>query len=171
MVTNRSEHPASVRRTRRLAIPVLALLLLGLGAVSFAAAQDPPQPDFFWPYGTVQLAGENIQPSQQRVIGLANGRACGESTTLVAMAGPGVAAGDVGKTVYVVEILAEGAGAGHRPGCGRPGEPVMLYFPESRRLAQQQPSFVVGGQRVDVELGPELSYRLQGPMLASDGVN
>lgn len=139
------------------------------GGIAFAA--DPPQPDFFWPYGRVQADGANIVPEQQTVIALVNGKACGEGETLVAQAGPGVPAGDVGKTVYVVDVLADGPGSGHRPGCGFPGAPVLLYFAGAHRLALQQPVFIVGGQRFDVDLGPELSYRLQGPMLASDGVN
>ena len=150
---------------------VLVSLFLASTAVPGALAQDPPQPDFFWPYGRVQLDGANIQPPQQTVIGIVNGRACGESTTLVATQAPGVPAGDIGKTVYVVDVLADGSGTGHRAGCGHPGDSVVLYFPAVHRLSQQQPLFAVGGQRVDVDLGPELVYRLQGPMLASDGVN
>jgi len=150
---------------------VLVSLFLGIAALSLAGAQSPPQPDFFWPYGTVLLGAENILPAQQPVIGLVNGKACGESTTFIATDAPGVPEGDVGKTVYVVDILADGSGPGHRPGCGTPGAPVTLYFPESHRLSQQAPGFIAGGQRVDVSLGPELVYRLQGPMLASDGTN
>ena len=150
---------------------MLASLLLAAGVVSYAGAQDPPRPDFFWPYGTVQLDGANIEPAEQQVIGIVNGVACGESTTFMATAGPGVPPGDVGKTVYVVDVLAGGSGAGQRFGCGHPGDAVTLYFPESRRMALQVPAFVVGGQRVDLALGVELGFRLQGPMLASDGVN
>ena len=150
---------------------MLVSLFLGLAALSLAGAQNPPQPDFFWPYGTVLLGGENIEPAQQPVIGLVNGKACGESTTFIATDAPGVPAGDVGKTVYVVDILADGSGPGHRPGCGTLGAPVALYFPESNRLSQQASAFTVGGQRVDVSLASELIYRLQGPMLASDGTN
>jgi hypothetical protein len=147
---------------------VLASAALGAGT---AFGQNPPQPDFFWPYGKVQLAGSNIEPQQQTVIGLVNGRACGEATTLVAAPGPGVPAGDVGKTVYVVDVLADGSNAGQRPGCGHPGDLVHLYFVGSHRLAAQQAFFAAGGQRFDVELGPELSFRLTTPVLASDGSN
>ena len=138
---------------------------------SLAFAVDPPAPDFFWPYGRVQLDGANIEPSQQTVIALVNGRACGEATTFIAVAGPGVPEADVDKTVYVVDVLADGNGAGQRMGCGYAGAPVALYFVGSRRLAQQQPAFLAGGERVDVDLGPELQFRLQGPMVAADGVN
>ena len=39
-----------------------------------AVAQSPPQPDFFWPFGTVQVGGENISPEEQLVIAFVNGR-------------------------------------------------------------------------------------------------
>ena len=149
---------------------VLVLVSLAFGA-NIALGQNPPHPDFFWPYGTVQLGGSNIEPAQQTVIGLVNGRACGEATTLVATAGPGVPPGDVGKTVYVVDVLADGPNAGQRPGCGHPGDQVLLYFVGSHRLAVQQAFFAVGGQRLDVQLGPELAFRLTTPVLASDGSN
>lgn len=134
-------------------------------------AADPPQPDFFWPYGQVRLDGANIDPAEQPVIGLVNGRACGQATTRVAQAGPGVPAGDVGKTVFVVDILANGLEVGHRPGCGHPGDAVQLYFPLARRLGVQGALFVAGPQRLDVDLGPELQFALRGPMVASDGAN
>lgn len=144
---------------------------LALATASAAIAVDPPQPDFFWPFGTVQSGGENIQPAQQRVIAVVNGKACGEALTLVAQVGPGVPPSDVGKTVYVVDVLADGTGTGQRPGCGRPGDQVLLYFTGSKAIAAQAATFVVGNQRFDVELGPTLQYSLQGPMLASDGTN
>ena len=136
-----------------------------------ALSQSPSPPDFFWPYGTVQAGGSNIEPAQQTVIGLVNGRACGDATTLVAPPGPGVPAGDVGKTVYVVDVLADGFNLGQRPGCGHPGDTVYLYFVGSHRLAAQQAFFTAGGQRFDVQLGPELAFRLTAPVLASDGPN
>ena len=146
-------------------------MFLALGAIRAAGAVDPPQPDFFWPYGKVQVDGENVAPPVQRVIGIVNGRACGEAMTLVAQAGPGVPAGDVGKTVYVVDILAAGPGPGQRPGCGAPGDPVSLYFPELHRFALQQTTFLAGNRRFDVDLGPEMPFRLVGPLLAADGLN
>lgn len=154
-----------------LAAGVLASLCLGFAASRPAGAADPPQPDFFWPYGKVQVDGANISPPVQRVVGIVNGRACGEASTLVAQAGAGVPAGDVGKTVYVVDILADGANAGQRVGCGHPGDFVSLYFPDIHRFSLQQALFAPGSLRFDVDLGPELSFRLQGPMLAADGSN
>lgn len=166
----RSEHFIWRQRILRAFGGVLVLASVAFGAGT-ALGQSPPQPDFFWPYGKVQLGGSNIEPPQQTVIGLVNGRACGEATTLVAAAGPGVPPGDVGKTVYVVDVLADGTNSGQRPGCGRPGDPVLLYFAGSHRMASQQTFFSAGSQRFDLELGPELFFRLTTPVLASDGAN
>ncbi len=167
MEAKRSER--SKGRRTAVALGALAFSCAAAGVTS-ALAIDPPQPDFFWPHGTVQLAGENVEPEVQPVIALVNGRACGEAETFVAQAGEGVPPGDVGKTVYVVNVLADGTSAGQRPGCGEAGELVSLYFVGSHRLALQQPQFAVGGLRVDLELGPELSFRMPLPMLAGDGV-
>lgn len=147
------------------------MLVLALAAAFVAGpvlAADPPRPDFFWPYGRVTVDGVNAEPSVQTVIALVDGKACGEATTRVAVEGVGVPTGDIGATVYVVDVLADGAGAGQRTGCGRAGATVMLYFAGSRRIAMQEPAFVAGGQRVDVELGPELAFRVTGPMVAGE---
>ena len=165
----RSEHSSRRTRTARTLAGVLAFSLLA-GLLTPAFAQNSPQPDFFWPYGRVQQGGTNIVPETQTVVGLVNGKACGEAVTKVAQAGPGVPAGDVGKTVYVVDILANGTGPGQRPGCGTPGASVQLYFAGSHRMASQQTFFTAGPQRFDVELGPELGFRLTAPVLASDGM-
>jgi hypothetical protein len=149
---------------------VLASLILGLVPFGLVAAVDPPQPDFFWPYGRVAVDGENIAPPQQPVIAVVNGKACGEANTQMAVAGPGVPAGDAGKTVYVVDVLAAGSSTGHRENCGTPGDQVLLYFPAVHRIAVQVLVFAQGSQRADVDLGPELQYRLSGAMLAGDGV-
>lgn len=159
------------RQQRRLAVGVLASAFLALSVLGLVSAADPPQPDFAWPYGKVQLDGENLTPPVQRVIALVNGKTCGEAMTLTAQAGNGVPVGDVGKTVYVVDVLADGTSAGQRSGCGRPGDVISLYFPDSHRMAAQQTTFQAGSQRLDLDLGPELSFRLQGPMLANDGLN
>lgn len=167
----RSEHVWPHTSRMRLLAGVLASFCLGLAGFSAVRAIDPPQPDFFWPYGRVQLDGANIAPAAQRVIGIVNGRACGEAETFLVDEGPGVPPADAGKTVYVVDVLADGPNAGQRPGCGHPGDTVTLYFPDAHRFAVQQAAFVPGSARLDVDLGPELSHRLPGPMLASDGVN
>ena len=83
----RSEHNWPHRSLPWLmAAGVLASLFLALTAIR-ARAADPPQPDFFWPYGKVQLDGANIFPTSQRVIGIVNGKSCGDASTLVAQAG------------------------------------------------------------------------------------
>lgn len=105
------------------------------------------------------------------MIGIVNGKACGDANTLVAQAGASVPAGDAGKTVYVVDVLADGTNSGQRPGCGHAGDTVSLYFPDAHRFALQQATFAPGSLRLDVDLGAELPFRLQGPMLANDGVN
>jgi len=149
---------------------MLILVFTGISVAS-AAPPEPPRPDYFWPYGRVSVDGQNAEPVVQQVIALVEGRACGEATTKVAEDAPGVPSGDVGNTVYVVEVLPNGTGAGHRPGCGTPGQPVMLYFVGSRRIAIQEPLFAPGNLRVDVDLRPELAFRLFSAMLAEDGTD
>jgi len=158
-------------RSRRLFGGLLASSFLAASVVAGANAADPPTPDFFWPYGRVLLNGQNISPTSQTVVAFVNGHACGEDTTLVAQAAEGTPAEDVNRTVYVVDVLADGSGAGQRPGCGHLGDPVTLYFSGSRRVAQQQPLFQQGGRRHDITLGPELSHRVTSPMLSGDGSN
>ncbi len=147
----------------------LLVLLLAAFSLREAQAQGPPQPDFFWPYGTVLFDGGNIDPAIQPVLAIVNGKVCGQATTMIAGPGAGVPASDVGRTVYVVDVLAAGSNAGQMPGCGTPGAPVTLYFPQAQRVALEQPAFQQGGHRVNLNLGPALIYRLQTPMVANDG--
>ncbi|MFN0145531.1 MAG: hypothetical protein ACKVT1_03395 [Dehalococcoidia bacterium] len=109
----------------------------------------------------------NIDPPEQPIIALVNGVACGLARTKVAAAGPEVPAADVGKTVYVVDILADAA----RRGCGRPGDAVTFYLPAERRIAAQRPLFRIGGERIDLDLTVELTNQVPFPMTASDGVS
>ncbi len=155
-----------VRLLRRLAVPAAAVVGLALVAVH---ADGPPQPDFFWPYGTVQIDGANIEPAEQPVIAFVNGKSCGDAFTKVAPEGPDTPEGDAGKTVYVVDVLADGTNPGDRAGCGRAGDPVSFYFPPIGRMAAQQPLFTAGSARVDLDLSVELANRLVAPMAASDG--
>ena len=154
--------------SRRLVACFAALAACGVGVV---AAQNPPQPDFYWPYGVVAVGTANIDPADQPVVAFVNGTACGSARTKTAVAGPGVPASDVGKTVYVVDILADGTAGGQRRGCGHPGDRVILYFPVSGRVAAQRPAFRVGGERVDLDLTVELADHVPLPMTASDGPN
>lgn len=148
----------------------LLVLVCGLASLRPLQAQAPPQPDFFWPYGTVALEGGNIEPAIQPVVAFVNGKICGEGWTTIATAGPGVPPADVGRTVYVIDVKAAGSNAGQEPGCGTPGATVTLYFPQALRVAFEQPPFQQGGHRVDLNLGPALIFKLQGPMVANDGL-
>ena len=147
----------------------LILAAAALWLVREARAVDPPRPDFFWPYGIVQLDGANLSPAEQPVVAFVGGTACGSAMTKVALAGQDVPAGDVGKTVYVVDVLADGAGRGQRAGCGRVGQPVTLYFPASGRIASFHPTFQVGGLRVDVALTQVLGERRMAVQVSADG--
>lgn len=158
-------------RSRRSALGLLFSLLLGAAAVSTALADSPPVPDFFFPYGKVQMNGANLNPAIQPVIAFANGKACGDSQTLVATADPNTPADDVGKTVYVVDVLADGTALGQRPKCGHPGDAVTLYFPVAHAIGNQTPTFQQGGERVDLDLTTNLSNRLTTPQVAIDGSN
>jgi hypothetical protein len=146
-----------------------AAALAGTLAAGAAAAQDPPVPDFYWPYGRVQADGGNLAPEAQPVVGIIRGQACGVGMTLVAPPWPDTPDEDEGKTVYVVNIYADGTSAGQRPGCGRAGDLVQFYFPVVRRLAVQQPLFHPGEERLNLELGPALSARLLLPFVTDDG--
>ena len=154
---------------RRLVAVILGAGIVALLAAIPATADAPPQPTFFWPYGKALSGGSNLVPAVQPVIAFVNGIACGSDTTLVATPGEGTPASDVGKTVYAIDVAADGTAVGERAGCGHAGDPVMLYFPQSG-MAVQQPSFHQGPQRADLDLVP-MGFRLRAPMLASDRSN
>jgi hypothetical protein len=158
-------------RSRRSAVALLFSLLVGAAAVSTVAADSPPVPDFFFPYGIVQMGGTNLNPSIQPVLAFVNGKTCGDAVTQIAGAAPDTPAGDVGKTVYVVDVLANGTALGQRPACGHAGDSVTLYFPVSHAIGNQQPAFKQGGERVDLDLTTNLSHRLITPQVALDGSN
>ena len=103
------------------------------------------------------------------MIAFVRGQACGLTRPLVATADPGNPPADVGKTVYTIDVLADGPGTGQRPGCGRPGDPVLFYLPVAGRLANQQPLFVQGEQRVDLSVDVSLGARLIIPVVSDDG--
>ena len=168
-------NPASAARTlwaafsgRGIATALVAFLVLVVAPARVAFADSPPAPDFYWPYGKVQIFGGNLSPSAQPAIAFVNGKACGTAQVIVAPPAEGTPIGDVGRTVYVIDVLADGTGIGQRPGCGRPGDPVTLYFPKSG-IAVQQPPFKQGGQRIDLDIGVRTIYRLQAPLMAADG--
>ncbi|MEP7216687.1 MAG: hypothetical protein ABI782_10580 [Anaerolineaceae bacterium] len=153
---------------RGIATALVAFLVLVAVPVRVAFADSPPAPDFYWPYGKVQIFGGNLSPSVQPVIAFVNGKACGAAQVTVALPADGTPIGDVGRTVYVIDVLADGTGIGQRPGCGRAGDPVSLYFPKSG-VAVQRPLFKQGGERVDLDIGVQTIYHLRAPFMASDG--
>ncbi len=157
--------PRTILRSRRRMAALLVSFVLGGAFIASAFAQAPTAPDFFWPYGKVLIGGANLDPVVQPVVAFVNGNACGSGETLVATAAEGTPADDVGKTVYVLDVLADGTSVGQRPGCGHPGDAVTLYFPASHSVASQQPTFVPGGQRVDLDLGTNLPYRQQAALV------
>jgi hypothetical protein len=106
------------------------------------------------------------------VIAFVNGQSCGApANTLVAVEGDDVPEEDVGRTVYVIDVLANGANNYEREGCGQPGDAIMLYFPASGRASSEQPLFQAGPSRVDLELDVMLGHRVGLPSLASDGTD
>ena len=150
---------------------LLASLLLALSTATLTRADNPPAPDFYWPYGIARANGANIDPTAQTVIAFVRGKSCGDAQTKVALAGPNVPTGDVGKTVYVVDIAASGTSPGQRPGCGQAGDPVLFYLPAMHRTALQQPAFHQGNERVDLAFDNRLPYQLRAPQVASDRAN
>ena len=172
MQSLRSEQRSGLSwRSRRLTGMLFASLLLAFSLSMVARADNPPVPDFYWPYGIARLNGANVDPAVQTVVAFARGKACGDTQTLVALAGPNVPSGDVGKTVYVVNILANGGSPGQRSGCGQAGDPVLFYLPGMHRTALQQPSFHQGNERVDLDFDNQLRYQLRAPQVASDRTN
>ncbi|MGI8925468.1 MAG: hypothetical protein ACR2HN_02330 [Tepidiformaceae bacterium] len=162
-------------RRRALIVGTLGASILGLLAAPQAGAVDPPGvPGLpFIAYGQVSSGGVNIVPSEQPILAFVNGNSCGSATTLVATAGDNVPPDEVGKTVYVIAVLAAGSsGAGTGPGCGRPGDRVTFYFPETRRLALERPTW--GGEtdeRHNLTLGPPLATRARLIAVAADGTD
>ena len=153
---------------RRIAVALLVCVSGLVSAVPGVRAQTPPAPTFYWPYGTVQVAGANLTPAIQPVLAFVNGRACGSDVTRIATAVEGTPAGDVGKTVYVIDVLADGSATGERAGCGHAGDPVMLYFPQTG-IALQQPQFKQGGQRVNLDITIQMGFHARLPAMATDG--
>ena len=159
----------SVRRFRGIRVGGIVLLAGGALWAGVAFAQSgPPQPTFYWPYGVVQANGANLSPAVQPVIAFVNGKVCGSGMTQVATAGTNTPASDVGKTVYVLEVAADGSAPGERVGCGKAGSGVTLYFPESG-LALPSGIFKQGPERLDVAIAKALVNQRALPALADDG--
>ena len=153
---------------------MIAAASAAIGWAALAGAQSPPgAPTFAYLYGQVLVGGENVAPESQPVIAFVNGISCGgaPTTTLVATEGDDVPEEDIGRTVYVIDVLANGTNNYERTGCGEPGLPIMLYLPAIGRMSSQQPLFQSGPIRADLELDIALTQRAGIPQLAADGAN
>ena len=168
MQRTHSEQRSGFWRSRRLSGMLLASLLLALSAVTLTRADNPPAPDFYWPYGLARANGASVDPATQTLIEFVRGNSCGDTQTKVALAGPNVPTSDIGNTVYVVDIAANGSLPGERPGCGQTGDPVLFYLPGMHRTALQQPLFHQGNERVDLDFDNQLPYQRRAPQVASD---
>jgi hypothetical protein len=161
-------------------ISVQAVLLIAFAAFAAVVAfrgiasgiEPPPSaPDFTTVFGPVQMDGQNLSPNEQVVIAMVNGLSCGNDVTKVASDDPSNAP-DIGKTVYAISVLADGAGFSQAPGCGTNGDAISFYFPELRRFALETSTFTgVGFKRQELTLGPELTQRQAIPLVTSDGIN
>lgn len=162
------QHFRALRRHRRVAGALLASVLGAIVLGSAALAQTPPAPDFFWPYGLARSGGVSV-PAGQPVIAFVGATSCGVDQTKIATAGPPDS--DIGKTVYVIEVAANGTGPAQRTGCGRAGDPVIFYLPAMHLLATRQQPFHQGQERVDLDFDNQLRFRARTPQLASDRPN
>ncbi|OAI43099.1 hypothetical protein AYO38_02690 [bacterium SCGC AG-212-C10] len=157
---------------KRPLIFVTAALILG-AAVSGAIAQaqgTPGHPDAYVPYGQVQTGAGNISPPVQTILAIVNGKVCGMDQTLIATAGPGTPEEEVGKTVYSIEVKAEGPNVFDIPGCGKPGDTVVFYLPVLGRLADQRVPFKSAViERANLTFTTVLPHRVINPSAAKDG--
>jgi hypothetical protein len=158
------------RRTKSgIEVIVFVAITCSLLTAPRSHAANPPLPEFSTLFGHALVAGTNISPEEQRVIAFVRGGACGEGRTLAPAAGEGVPPTDVGRTVYTVNVLPSGPGAGQRPGCAFPGDQVTLYFPESHRTTTLPLAYSAGGRRVDLDLDIDMQFRVGLPQVAGDG--
>ena len=157
--------------------PVRILLLIALVAIAGVATfrgvvsgqvPPPPPPDFTTIFGPVQLDGQNIVPNDHLIIAMVNGRGCGYDTTKVAADDPSNAP-DIGKTVFAINVLADGTGSSQALGCGVPGDRIYFYFPDLRRFATETAQFVgIGFERTPLTLSEELTNRIYLPLVVKD---
>ncbi|MGH2627842.1 MAG: hypothetical protein ACRDHY_14465, partial [Anaerolineales bacterium] len=110
-------------RTRTAAATIAATAFAAaVGCAALVQAQAPAPPTFGYLFGQVTVEGENIAPETQPVIAFVNGVSCGSAQTFIAIEGDEVPPADVGRTVYVIDVFADGARNYERPGCGHPGD-------------------------------------------------
>jgi len=160
--------------THHRVVTAAAAMAVALGGFAIAGAVGDPGPPGipFLAYGQVQVGGANVSPEVQKVIVFVNGVECGSAMTKVATAGDGTPAEEVGKTVYVVDVLADGGGGyGSKAGCGKAGDLVTFYFPGTHRVATQHPAWESGAHRENLDLGVSLSNRLVVAEAAAKAAN
>jgi hypothetical protein len=157
------------RRGHRSGAFFVSVAIVAAAAMAGAASADPPTPDFYRPYGTVQVAGANLAPVPQPVVAFVHDNNCGTGTTSVAAAGEGVPQSDAGKTVYVLDVLADGPGAFERIGCGRVGDAVRLYLPLEHAFLSPVATFKEAFERVDATVSTPLGFQVRTPLTAADG--
>ena len=151
----------SVHKGAPAALAASLFVALAIGIAS-ARAQDPPLPVFAYRYGRAAVSpGQDLQPPTGHVVAIVRGRGCGEGVTLVAPPGSGE---DTGHTVYTVQAESDAVD----PGCGVPGEPITLWFPTARRMADAIGPWFSGSARMDATAGRELPFGSVLPSVARD---
>ena len=150
--------------------------LAALLAPGVAAQNGPPgPPDVTFVFGQVLQNGENIVPEQQPIIVFVNGRACGWDETKVAEAHPDNPPDDIGKTVYAVDVRADGSGPFQAPGCGTNGDEMTFYLPAIGRSSSLTETWggssTIAQKRLDLAMDRVLGNRLPVPLTATDGTN
>ncbi len=142
-------------------------ILLAIGAAAIAAAAIP-----------ALVAAQGAPPSPPATFygSVPSGVGAGQSVLAIVTSGGSSQTCGVGSTVsdgsgvaYVVDVVAES----QVPGCGAPGRTVQFYFMGNRQMATDTATWSGAGpsQRNLTGLGPQLSPRNIGPMLAKDGTN
>lgn len=142
-------------------------ILLAFGAAATAAAAvpalvaaqgAPPSPPATY-YGSVPAGIPAGQTVLAVVTSGGSSQTCGVGSTFAEGA----------NVVYVVDVVA----ASQVPGCGTPGATIQFYFVGNRQMATDTATWTGPGpsQRNLTGLGPQLTPRNFGPMVAKDGTN
>jgi hypothetical protein len=141
----------------------------GLFIPRVALAQAPSRL-FAYLYGRVAVDGECRAGDAARLAFV--GKSCEvRPRNFVTTEGDDIPPEDIGKTVYVVDVLADGHNVYEREGCAHPGDPILLYLPAIGRMSSTQPLFQPGPVRADLQLDIWLGYRQVVPAVASEGAD
>ena len=152
--------------------PMKRAILLGLGALSVAAAAipaiamadgfPPPPPTTF--YGRVPAG----VATGQGVVAIVTDPGTGAQTAC----GSGNVLTDSGNTVYVVDVVADA----QRAGCGQAGRTVTFYFTPTTnsggRASADAPAAWTGPGPMEKNIssvGPALTKAANAPHVAKDG--